>query len=200
MKKELTLADRVIYYFARRAKQLPEMRFYAILDNARDERIYPALAEFKCEYRHLYRGNLPPVLEQVSPHLVEFNPRSAFARWLIHEGWGRSWGIFLASPARLDVLKNHFRDLVKVKDETGRIMYFRYYDPRVFRVYIPSCTRKELQSVFGQAQHFFLEGEEPHLVIEYRVEDSKFRKGTTRLAASPSMHSNSSTKSSFAQQ
>ena len=184
MKKEHTLADKVLYYFTRKAKQLPDMRFYVILDNARDERIYPALKEYKCEYRHLYRGSLPLVLEKAAPHLVEINPRSAFARWLIEEGWGMSWGIFLASPARLDVLKNHFRDLIRVKDEKGRVIYFRYYDPRVFRVYMPTCTTEELRTVFGQARHFFVEGEDPNLVIEYRVEDSKFLKRTTRFAPS----------------
>jgi hypothetical protein len=184
MKKEHSLADMVIYFITRRAKQLPDMRFYAILDNARDERIYPALAEFKCEYRHLYRGSLPRVLEEVAPHLVEVNPQSEFARWLIEQGWGMSWGIFLASPARLDVLKNHFRDLVRVKDEEGRIMYFRYYDPRVFRVYMPTCRNEELRAVFGQVRHFFVEGEDSHLVIEYRIEDSKFLKRTSRLVSS----------------
>ena len=183
MGKELALAERVLYYFTRKAEQLTGMRFYVILDNARDERIYPALAKYRCEYRHLYRGSLPPVLERAAPHLVEVNPRSAFTRWLIEEGWGLSWGIFLASPARLDVLKNHFRELVRVKDEKGRVMYFRYYDPRVFRVYMPTCTTEELGAVFGQTRHFFVEGGDPSLMIEYRVEDSKFLKRTTRLVS-----------------
>lgn len=178
---EGTLTDRVLYYFSRRTRQLPDMKLYAILDNARDERIYPALSEYKCEYRHLYRGSLPPVLEEVAPHLVEMNPRSAFARWLIEEGWGMSWGIFIASPARLDVLKNHFRELVRVKDEAGRVMYFRFYDPRVFRVYMPTCTKEELRAVFGEARYFFTEGEDRNMIIEYRVEDSSFLKRTTRL-------------------
>jgi hypothetical protein len=120
---EHALTDAVISYFTQKAEQLPDMKLYAILDTARDERIYQALGEYRCEYRHLLRGSLPPVLEKVAPHLVEVNPGSGFARWLIEEGWGMSWGIFLASPARLDILKNHFRDLVRVKDEEGRSIY-----------------------------------------------------------------------------
>jgi hypothetical protein len=181
MVMEHTLTEKVIYYFTRKAKQLPDMKLYAILDTARDERIYPALRQYRCQYRHLYRGSLPPVLEEVAPHLVEVNPRSAFARWLIEEGWGMSWGIFLASPARLDILKNHFRDLVRVRDEEGRIIYFRYYDPRVFRVYMPTCTDEELQSVFGRVRHFFTEAQNGSLVIEYGVEDSRFFKRVTRF-------------------
>jgi hypothetical protein len=180
---ERAFTDTVISYFVRKAAQLPDMKVYAILDTARDERIYPALAEYRCEYRHLFRGSLPPVLEKVAPHLVEVNPSSGFARWLIEEGWGMSWGIFLASPARLDILKNHFRDLVRVKDEAGRTIYFRYYDPRVFRVYLPTCTKDELQAVFGQVRHFFTEGEDGNLAIEYRIEDSKFLKRITRFVA-----------------
>jgi hypothetical protein len=184
MAMERTLPDKILYYLAQREKQVPNIRFYALLDNARDERIYPALKEYRCEYRHLYRGRLPLVLEQVAPHLVEVPPRSAFARWLVEEGWGMSWGIFLASPARLDILKNHFRDLIRVKDEKGKVIYFRYYDPRVFRVYMPTCTTEELRAVFGQTRYFFVEGEDPNVVIEYWVENSGFRRRTSRVVPS----------------
>lgn len=181
MTVEYTLTDKVLYYFTRRTRQLEGMKLYAVLDNARDERIFPALREYRCEYRHLYVGALPPVLERAAPHVVEVNPGSAFARWLIEEGWGMSWGIFLASPARLDVLKNHFRELFRVRDEKGKIMYFRYFDPRVFRVYLPTCTRDELRIVFGEVRHFFSEGEDRNLVTDYWFEDSKFFKRATRF-------------------
>jgi len=36
---EHTLTEKVIYYFTRKAKQLPDMKLYAILDTARDELI-----------------------------------------------------------------------------------------------------------------------------------------------------------------
>ena len=182
MEKDHPRADQVLDYFNRRAQQLSEMRFYAILDTARDARIYPALSAYRCEYRCLYKGRLPAVLEKVAPHLVEVDFGSPFARWLIEEGWGMNWGIGFASAARLDPLKNHFRDLVRVKDEKGRALYFRYYDPRVLRVFLPTCTAEELRDVFGKAKVFFVEGEAASQVMAYELEDGRLIERTTDLS------------------
>ena len=182
METDHTRAEKVLDYFNRRAEQLSQMCFYVILDTARDARIHPALAAYRCEYRCLYKGKLPAVLEKAAPHIVEVDFASPFARWLIEEGWGMNWGIGFASPARLDVLKNHFRGLVRVKDEKGRTLYFRYYDPRVLRVYLPTCTAGELQDVFGKAKVFFVEGEDANQVMEYQVEDTGLVEGAIDLS------------------
>jgi hypothetical protein len=47
---------------------------------------------------------------------------------------------------------------------------------------MPTCSNEELRAVFGQARHFFAEGQDPSPVIECRVENSKFLKRTSRLA------------------
>jgi hypothetical protein len=36
-------------------------------------------------------------------------------------------------------------------------MYFRYYDPRVLRIYLPTCNAQELATVFGPVTSFVLE-------------------------------------------
>lgn len=36
-------------------------------------------------------------------------------------------------------------------------MLFRFYDPRVLRLYLPSCTTEELDRVFGSVERFILE-------------------------------------------
>ena len=51
--------------------------------------------------------------------------------------------------ATLEELRRHFRKFLKVEDPKGKSLIFRYYDPRVLRVYLPTCNAMELQTVFG---------------------------------------------------
>ena len=44
-------------------------------------------------------------------------------------------------------------------------MLFRYYDPRVLRAFLPTCTRDELRTVFGGIECFWIEGEEPGVML-----------------------------------
>ena len=53
-------------------------------------------------------------------------------------------------------------------DEAGRRLIFRYYDPRVLRVYLPTCWPAELETVFGPVDCFLTEGESAAEVIEFR--------------------------------
>ncbi len=52
-------------------------------------------------------------------------------------------------------------------------MIFRYYDPRVLRVYLPTCLAPELRTVFGPVRRFLLESEDPALMLEYRFDGFK---------------------------
>ena len=49
--------------------------------------------------------------------------------------------------------------MVRLPD--GRVVNFRFYDPRVFRVYLPTCNEAEAEFVFGPFESFFLEDEDP---------------------------------------
>ena len=45
---------------------------------------------------------------------------------------------------------------------------FRFYDPRVLRVFLPTCTPKEVLEFFGPIKRYVLEGEEPTVILQYR--------------------------------
>ena len=133
-----------------------KLSVWAILDCARDPKIYLALLASRLEFRCLYSGKLPRELELVAPHLVELSPTNRlFGHWL-DEGWGQSWGVFLKidDPSNL---RHHLRKFLKVQDEDGRRLVFRYYDPRVLRAYLPTCTLDESATVFGPIDSFFVE-------------------------------------------
>ena len=140
---------------------------WALLDLARDPRIHAALIESRLEYLCLYEGRQAPVLEQAAPHMVELLPGHRLTARLLEEGWGDSWGVFL-TVGDASNLRRHLRRFLKVRDEAGRSLLFRYYDPRVLRIYLPTCTPVELDVVFGPLATWVVEGEGGAGVIEFR--------------------------------
>jgi hypothetical protein len=137
-----------------------------LLDAARDPQLPALVRRSRLDQRCLLRGRLPPVLAAVAPYLVSLSPRSAFTKTVVEQGWGESWGIFLRSPAILPELARHFRNLLLIKDERGKEFFFRFYDPRVLRPYLPTCTPAELRTFFGPVDAFALEGEEADTMVE----------------------------------
>ena len=143
-----------------------QLGVWAILDCARDPKIYLALLESRLEFRCLYAGKLPRELEMVAPHLVELSPTNRLiARWL-DEGWGQSWGVFLKVDDASN-LRHHLRKFLKVQDEAGRRLVFRYYDPRVLAAYLPTCTPEELRQIFGPIRCFMVENADGETCLEF---------------------------------
>jgi hypothetical protein len=56
-----------------------------------------------------------------------------------------------------------------VHDGEGTPMLFRYYDPRVLRVYLPTCNAEELKTVFGPVLRFVLEGNQPEELLHFHL-------------------------------
>jgi len=137
---------------------------YAVLDGARDRRIYRAVYDSQLDYECLFSGDIPYDLAEAAPYLVQLSREADFTRWLLENGWGKGFGIFAWSRAGLETLRRHFRRLLQVKNEQGKTLYFRYYDPRVLRAYLPTCTSEELRAVFGPAGRLLVEGEESQVL------------------------------------
>lgn len=155
---------------------------YAILDAARDEAIYKKIQEADLKDGCIYHGTKAVELAGVAPYLVSLKPEELFTEWLINNGWGNSWGIFLESPAAPEQLKRHFRKFLMVYDEEGVPLYFRFYDPRVFRVYLPTCNEMELETVFGPVNRFCVEGKGGGAVIEFScTEEFKLIRNVNKL-------------------
>jgi hypothetical protein len=140
---------------------------WGILDAARDPGIYRALLDSRLEFRCLYAGKLPRELEMNAPQLVELSPTSRLMERWLDEGWGQAWGVLLRidDPSNL---RHHLRKFLKVRDEQGRSLLFRYYDPRVLRVYLPTCTAAELAQLFGPVEAWVLETPDGTSLAEYR--------------------------------
>lgn len=153
---------------------------WAILDGARDRRVYGLLLDSYLTYSCLYSGTLSPDLEVAAPYLVQLEYEDRYTRRLLDQAWGNSWGIFLKCDARMERLRWHLRGFLRVQDQSGRRLVFRYYDPRVLRVYLPTCVSSELATVFGPIERFWTEGESAHDLLDFRFD----RKSLIREAIS----------------
>jgi hypothetical protein len=135
----------------------PREFIYSVLDAARSPEVLAHLRQLDQGWACLYRGELADSLGDVAPYLVQLDPAGKALAWVIEKGIGDSWGIILSSPAPFEALHHHFRKFLLVRDEEGRKLYFRFYDPRVLRVFLPSCTPEEAKEFFGPISRFFLE-------------------------------------------
>jgi len=153
----------------------PRLRLFAVLDCARDEGIRPALMATNLDYRCLYRGEVPIALAKVAPYLVELPHETGFLDYLVGRGWGESWGLFLTSTSPIDELRRHLRRFLRVRDPAGRTLVFRYYDPRVMRTFLPTCSRDQLEELFAQVQSFIVENPQGEGMTEYSLQGSTLR-------------------------
>lgn len=135
-----------------------EGRLYALLDAARDERILRLLKRSSEEYASLYEGPEGEELAEVAPYLVRLEPDSPLLQQLLEKGWGNAWGVYLFSEAPFPEVRRHFRHFLKVQTEEGKQLHFRFYDPRVLRVFLPTCRPGELRELFGPVTRFVMEG------------------------------------------
>jgi Domain of unknown function (DUF4123)/FHA domain len=131
---------------------------YAIVDAARDDMVLPWLLESGAQHVSLYDGWQASELADVAPYLVAVSKDSAVLSDLLSRSWGQAWGVFLSSSATLRDLRRHLRRFLKVQVEGQGRMLFRFYDPRVLRAYLPTCTLEEANAFFGPVDCFLVEG------------------------------------------
>jgi hypothetical protein len=144
------------------------MNVYAVLDGAAIPDLLLSFHQHQPEYICLYRGQLKPDMETVAPYVVHLQRGTAFANWVLQKGWGEHWGVFAVAEANLVAMRKHFRKFLTVHNSAGKPLLFRYYDPRVLRVYLPTCNEEELREMFGPIDGYLLEDETPNTLLRFR--------------------------------
>ena len=147
---------RVLDHFAR--QKLP---VFALLDAARAPEVLQTLRVHGDVFYSLYDGPDGEALDDVAPYLVQSHFQSPLLEALVREHWGKSWGVFLWALSDFKTLRRHLRRFLMVQDAQGKDMYFRFYDPRVLRVFLPTCTADEANDFFGPVGTFLIESSEP---------------------------------------
>jgi hypothetical protein len=134
---------------------------YALLDAARDPLVLRLLTGCQEESQSLYDGVSAEELAEVAPYLVKIQPFGSLLPALVNQGWGNSFGVYFTSREPFARLRKHFRSLQFVENEYGESLYFRFYDPRVLRVYLPTCNSEETEEFMGPVSAFLLEDQTP---------------------------------------
>lgn len=154
---------------------------FVVLDGASVPELLEQMHRLRPEYECLYRGELKPDMAEVAPYLVKLVPGSEFAKWICENGWGKHWGIFVNTHADLRELHRHLRTLLIVHDSDGKPLYFRFYDPRVLRVFLPTCNAGELKQLFGPVDSFVSEAENPETATIFRSAGDSLRQDSAKV-------------------
>jgi pSer/pThr/pTyr-binding forkhead associated (FHA) protein len=156
---------------------------FALLDAARDDLAYARLLHSGEEYQTLYEGPKGEALAEVGPFLVRLPKNAPFLETLVREGWGKSWGVYLTCPLPFKETRRHFRRFLLVKTPEGREVYFRFYDPRVLRVFLPHCTPQQTAEFYGPVTGFLLEDAAPEILLAFQAGAQGVRRQTVPLFA-----------------
>ena len=139
--------------------------WFLLLDAAHDERIWPKLYHSNVRYQCLYDGQLADQYASVAPYLAQIDTDNpSLLHWYLENGWGEAWGYLLSSQALFEQIRRHLRRFLMVKNEVGDEVCFRFYDPRVLRVFLASCDAGERAHFYGPIESFVLENAEGKLV------------------------------------
>jgi hypothetical protein len=152
-----------------------DLNVFAVLDGASVPGLLDKLYGLSPSFCCLFRGELSPDMAEVAPYLVQLEQGSEFTDWVIEQGWGNHWGVFAASESDFRAMRRHFRTFLIVYDESGKPLRFRYYDPRVLRLYLPTCNAEELAVVFGPVTSYVLEDADPATALRFEAASGSAR-------------------------
>ena len=156
---------------------------YVLLDGAAIRQLPALLARLDLPYYCLYRGAQAHLLRDVAPYLVRLDAAGSFLRCYAKMGWGASWGVFCTSGAGLQTLRRHCRRLLQLRDAQRRLLQFRYYDPRVLRVFLSHSEPAQLAEFFGPVTCFFSESPADGQLIRWQLQAGSLQR--TPLSVAP---------------
>ena len=163
--------------------QLP---LYCLLDPGAHAMVPSLLAQASEPKESLYEGDADSMLAKFAPYIVQLGPDSELLHALVENGWGQAWGCFFASEASLEELGKHFRKFFMVQLEGGKEIYFRFYDPRVLRGFLPAGSADELAAFFGPVRVWMIEAKNSAMMLKITNASEGLRTVTIPLAVTSS--------------
>lgn len=144
---------------------------YIVLDAARMGMDMETAKELNPDFKCLYQGKTELELAGVAPFLFTYTSNSEFKQWFEKFSVGNSWGVLFHSHLPFSELYKHCRRFLIVKNDGDQEMYFRFYDPRVLRIFLPSCNRVQLKEFFGPINSFIVEDEDPNSILQFTFDN-----------------------------
>ena len=140
---------------------------YAVLDAGGEPTVPARLLGSGLEYESLYEDGRGDELAAFGPWVVRLTLDAEFLGELTRDGWGAGWSIFLTSDAAPAEIYAHLRKHLISKLADGRQVYFRFYDPRILRTYLPTCTAAEVAAFVGPVRRYACESVDGADLLEF---------------------------------
>jgi Domain of unknown function (DUF4123) len=133
------------------------LRVFFLVDAARDPCIYPALRALASTQPviPLYEGSSAREMAGVAPYLLGIEEHGRGFDWVWDEPLRATWGIFVRTAVTAVALRQHLQRLTPARLEDGRVVLFRFYDPRVLSVFAPTCDAVQAHELFGPIETCF---------------------------------------------
>ena len=133
--------------------------WFAIVDAARHPNLHGLVSHCR-DRRSLFAEPVDKALAPHSPYLAALREDEPLLPTWRQHGMGQSWGVMVEATVDLDSLQHHLRQFMRVKLPDGSIVLFRFYDPRVLRVFLSSAPQDQLAQLFEGILQFVVEGED----------------------------------------
>lgn len=148
---------------------------YGVLDCAVDPQLHEHAERLQPHFSEcLFAGRLNPQLLQVSPYVVELAPSDPLSKLWRSQGWGKNWGILIASSESLPYVRRRLRHFTQAKLPSGEgPVLFRFWDPRVFRIYMPLVEPDQLAPWFQGIERYIVETEDGAGSLRYSLSGGK---------------------------
>jgi pSer/pThr/pTyr-binding forkhead associated (FHA) protein len=149
---------------------------FAVIDAAREGMAAALLQSSALRRQELFEGEAADPTAAHIPILVELGQAGsssvgtdtqAFLETLLRSGWGKSGGIFCTSASPFEDLLEHFRSFLLMRTKEQRPLYFRFYDPRVLRAFLPTCEPQELWAIFGPVASYVVESDRSDMMLAF---------------------------------
>jgi len=135
-------------------------RLYAIVDASRGPMtIPPTLQAMTDNVACLYRGQALEEFGDDTAWVAEIAADESVLDWVIDNGFGKRWSIFMQSPHRLADVVRHLRKFTVIEDQEGTAHFFRFYDPRTLRQYLPVLNTQQAAAFFQGVDAFYCEND-----------------------------------------
>lgn len=164
---------------------------FAIVDAARGydathqkagtSRILQLLSRLDQPYQSLYgtiTNQLDP-LANYGPWLVQIDLDSVLLDELLEQGWGQAWGIYCITRQTMPEVRRRLQHAVLAEIEPKLRAYFRFYDPRVLRTFLPTCDAEQAR-LFLEESEIYLEDSNQRFLTRFYLTDGAVR--SERLA------------------
>ena len=144
---------------------------YAIVDAAQDDKLHDLV--FAALFPNcLFATDTVSPVGRAAPYMVPVQHAERLMNEWRARGRGRNWGVFVRADIPIPRLLQRLRILNLATLPDGRTVLFRWWDPRVLRVFLPTCSGEQLAPFFDGPQAFLCEAETGEALLGFRRDAS----------------------------